>query len=97
MALLEELLLPHNGGADLVGSEIGIEDAHGSGSQRRAGTSLFNGDGQGDLRVLIGGEADEYTVVGGAAAQLGSAGLGAGSDHTVFEVGIDRYSPACPF
>ena len=46
----------------------------------------LNDNGYGDLRVLIGGKADEHTVVGGVLADLGGTGLGTGRDNTILEV-----------
>ena len=51
---------------------------------------MLNDDGHGDLRIVIRGEADEDAVFGLVAAQLGGAGLGAGSDHAVPEGIVNR-------
>ena len=49
---------------------------------------LFAEDGDGDLRVLPGGEADEDTVVGAAGGVLGGTGLGADGDLAGPLIGI---------
>ena len=46
---------------------------------------MLDDDGHGDLRVVVGGEADEQAVLRLVAAQLGGAGLGAGGDHAAAE------------
>lgn len=54
------------------------------------GIALFQHEGNGDLRVIVGGEGHEHAVIFQAAAQLGRAGLGTGGNDAVLEVGIDH-------
>ena len=84
-----ELVVRENGAGGLP-AEVGIENGHGGGGQRRAGIALFQHEGNGDLRVIVGGEGHEHAVIFQAAAQLGRAGLGTGGNDAVLEVGIDH-------
>ena len=43
-----------DGGADLIGGEVGVQNLHSSGGQGTAAATLFNDDGEGDLRIVIG-------------------------------------------
>ena len=57
-----------NGGADLIGGEIGVQDLHSGGGQGAAAAAFFNDDGKGNLRIVIGGKANKNAVVLGVAA-----------------------------
>ena len=71
----QELVFPGDGGIVLAGGEIGVEDVDGGRGQGRAGVRPLDGDGHGDFRVVVGGEADEHAVVLRVRPDLGGAGL----------------------
>ena len=70
-----------DGTAGLVGGKVSVENIHARGGQIGAPGGVLNDDGHGDLRIVIRGEANEDAVFGLVAAQLGGAGLGAGTDR----------------
>ena len=61
--LPHQRVLAGGGGAGAIPGEPGVDDVHGRIGQQTAAAALLHHDGDGDLRIVIGGKADKNAVV----------------------------------
>ena len=80
---VQQSIFADNGGADLLPTEVGVEDIHRRLRQSRTGAALLDDHRHGDLGIVVGGEAHKGTVVGIGDTGLRRAGLGTGGHHTL--------------